>query len=591
VHLAFRALPPAQAAEEALEALAVIQDVLTGQQGIARAEFQSAWLEEAQFVTGRLIELGAVESAFDLAEQRRAQILLEEIERAGNTPLQVSPTLALQQAEIVSTQRQLVKPGLSSERRSMLEAQLRNLELGEEDLREQLNSRSEGRPQSRAASLRQIQAALHDNEVLLSYVVGLDRDLYGERGSGAWVFYVSRATVGAEKILDRAALDPLLRVYRGMFRPGASWRPAAARRLAAALLQPALQYLPEAIDTVLIAPDDLLYDLPFESLLEAANEADAPGPDYRLAIVPSASIWHRLRSERATEEGAVLLIGDPAGAGQIRSYLGARPAQSAAAESIPQGLPGPNQPAGDDLYSRVEGLPRLPWAVLELKAARKLLGGGTVLHGKHASELELKQRLASVRPTALLHVAAHALVDPRDPDRSSIVLTPGSVDEDGLLQTREIVQLDLAGSLVVLSACQTAAGRLVHSEGILSLGRAFFRAGARSVLATRWPVRDDHAEHFLTLVYGHLAAGQTLGEALHRARGEARAQGMQAETWAAFALLGDPRTTVVLPGRPSMERALMHRAFMLLAAAAALVAAGAWLIKRRRKARSHSARS
>ena len=70
---------------------------------------------------------------------------------------------------------------------------------------------------------------------------------------------------------------------------------------------------------------------------------------------------------------------------------------------------------------------------------------------------------------------------------------PGPTSEDGLLQTREIEGLDLEGRIVVLSACQTASGAILGGEGVLSLARAFFEAGAHAVIGSRWPIRDEDA--------------------------------------------------------------------------------------------------
>jgi CHAT domain-containing protein len=62
---------------------------------------------------------------------------------------------------------------------------------------------------------------------------------------------------------------------------------------------------------------------------------------------------------------------------------------------------------------------------------------------------------------------------------------------DGLLTASEAARLDLRADWVILSACDTAAGDQPSAAGYTGLARAFLFAGARRVVASHWPVRDD----------------------------------------------------------------------------------------------------
>lgn len=73
----------------------------------------------------------------------------------------------------------------------------------------------------------------------------------------------------------------------------------------------------------------------------------------------------------------------------------------------------------------------------------------------------------------------------------------GAEGEDGLLTALEASYLDLDGvDLVTLSACDTARGAAIDGEGVLGLVRGFQTAGARNLVASRWPV-DDLATRLL----------------------------------------------------------------------------------------------
>ena len=76
----------------------------------------------------------------------------------------------------------------------------------------------------------------------------------------------------------------------------------------------------------------------------------------------------------------------------------------------------------------------------------------------------------------------------------------------GILSARDISNLNLKGTdLVVLSACKTAQGN-VTAEGLYGLQRAFKKAGAETLVLTLWRVRDSVAQIFATTFYRELMA-------------------------------------------------------------------------------------
>ena len=76
----------------------------------------------------------------------------------------------------------------------------------------------------------------------------------------------------------------------------------------------------------------------------------------------------------------------------------------------------------------------------------------------------------------------------------ALVLTPpasASGEDDGLLTSSEIKRMKLRAEWVLLSACNTAAGRSQHAEGLTGLASSFLFAGARSLLISHWRVADS----------------------------------------------------------------------------------------------------
>jgi CHAT domain-containing protein len=188
----------------------------------------------------------------------------------------------------------------------------------------------------------------------------------------------------------------------------------------------------------------------------------------------------------------------------------------------------------------VEGLKlgSLPRARTEARSLVRALGDESrMVFGSEANERFLKQ--VDLGGYGIVHIAAHAVVDYDHPARSAVVLAPGSADEDGFLQIREIVDLDLEGRVVILSACRSATGTLLRGEGSLGLARGFFRAGARAVIGNLWPLRDDDAESLIRELGRQLARGRSLAGALAEARASRIAEGAPTDAWAGLILLGD----------------------------------------------------
>jgi CHAT domain-containing protein len=143
---------------------------------------------------------------------------------------------------------------------------------------------------------------------------------------------------------------------------------------------------------------------------------------------------------------------------------------------------------------------------------------------------------------AILHFATHGLIDERRPERSGLVLTAQPAGDDGILQMREVYRWRLRGALVTLSACDTALGVHVRGEGIISLSRAFFYAGADAVIATLWSVNDRSTSQFMADFYRALSTGIPVTTALRQTQRQFLQQDGPLRApfyWAPFIVTGD----------------------------------------------------
>jgi CHAT domain-containing protein len=264
---------------------------------------------------------------------------------------------------------------------------------------------------------------------------------------------------------------------------GASSRDAgriAAGRAFDVLLRPALQDLPAETELVFV-PDRELYLLPFSALFDT------------------------LRGRYLIEDHPCLV------APSLESYLASQERPTSAPQ-IPRRVLAVGDPAFDS--AMFPTLPRLPYARKEALAVAALYKDSHLLMGEDATQ----QRILDGLPgTDVLHLAAHVVVDPRNPLNSLVATAdPGRAP----LRAADLDTVRLAGvKLVFLAACDTAAGFADGDrEGVAGLARAFLAAGVPSVVATLWAVDDQSASQLAATFHSFLLKGESPAHALRYAQ-------------------------------------------------------------------------
>src|SRR5262249_6630958 len=99
------------------------------------------------------------------------------------------------------------------------------------------------------------------------------------------------------------------------------------------------------------------------------------------------------------------------------------------------------------------------------------------------------------------------------------------------------------GKVVILAACESSIGAVRRGEGVLSLARAFFEAGATAVVGTLGKVRDADSEAFFRDFYDSLGGGRTISAALAEAKRAAIRRGAPPAAWSRFVLVGNGAVT------------------------------------------------
>lgn len=119
--------------------------------------------------------------------------------------------------------------------------------------------------------------------------------------------------------------------------------------------------------------------------------------------------------------------------------------------------------------------------------------------------------------------------------------TGTSEKEDGLLEARELLEMDLQADLAVLSACETGRGKIGAGEGMIGLTWALFVASVPSTVVSHWKVADKSTAELMVSFHRQLQAKQPKAEALPRAALQLMKQPNYRHLfhWAGFTLVGD----------------------------------------------------
>ncbi|MDP2157170.1 MAG: CHAT domain-containing protein [Nitrospirota bacterium] len=177
----------------------------------------------------------------------------------------------------------------------------------------------------------------------------------------------------------------------------------------------------------------------------------------------------------------------------------------------------------------------LRYAEREAREIGSLYPQSEIYLGKDASLQRVEKSLAGY---GVIHFASHGEFSEDNPLESSIMLSGKNI-ESGRLKTEDIFALNIDASLVVLSACETAIGKVNTGDEIIGLTRAFIYAGTPSVITSLWRVNDKATYLLMSSFYRNL---KTMGkaEALRSAQRSVMKDYQHPFYWGAFTLNGDP---------------------------------------------------
>ncbi|MFL5286851.1 MAG: CHAT domain-containing tetratricopeptide repeat protein, partial [Rhodopila sp.] len=384
-----------------------------------------------------------------------------------------------------------------------------------------------------------VQALLQPDEAVATMVLG---------SRSGWALLIRKDSISAGRIAGGSArIDALVKSFRASMELGRGNRPApfdvaSARGLYDAALGPVQAGL-EGVSSLTVAPSGSLLSVPFAALLTGPAQNDdltkAPFLVQRMAIshVPSAASFVNLRKGAKTVQARNPWFG-------LGDF---KPPSLRQAEAT-----FPAQACGESARA-LASLPPLPGAQRELEVARQLEGAPAsdqLLGYAFTAQAVEKAPLKNFR---ILHFATHAILPSElkcQAEPAVLTSTPQNAPNvlGSMLTASQIQQLELDAELVILAACNTGGDNGGGAgESLSGLARAFFFAGARSLLVTHWDANDATTTYLTALFLQALNANPAAGPAMALVASQRRMineavgdRAMQAHPyyWAVEALIG-----------------------------------------------------
>ena len=457
---------------------------------------QPAAIELAERLTQVLLAQGLVGEAWRVVEDTRARAFRESLEatRAGITTLP-TPELRSLEARLVELRTQL-----APEHRGVLRSAGRDPAVLEHSLaqteRQFRQARTQASLEQSPSMRRSGHTTLAMDTVMRTLAPHAALVSYAAVPSGHVAFVL---TNNSHRVVTlphrRAELDDDLATARRLLQQpdDLASLDVVLARVAARVVLPVLSSLPASVSQLTIVPTGALHYVPFE-------------------VYPTDG------SARLTDRFTIRY----AAAGSLTGHNG--PVRTSSTVFLGA--------LGD---VRVEGWSPLPGTLAEVDHIRQFLPEATTATRDGFTHEAV---VTALRTHDVVHLATHGVLNEWAPPFTSLLVAPTTSEPRTRLPLYEIARMHLAARTVILSACETGIGRLMRGDEMTSLSRAFFLAGAETVVASLWEVADDTTATLMEQLHRGLREGLTPAEALQRASHRVRANHPHPFYWAPFIVTG-----------------------------------------------------
>jgi CHAT domain-containing protein len=521
-----------------------------GGQGVERAFFFQRRLKPYQLMAELLVLQGQPTQALAYSERTKGRTLLDSLESdrvnlndlMGPDERQEDRRL---NEQISSLNVQLLKQNQSKQEDSAvmtgLREQLAKLRLEYDSFLDRLYSahlglKTNGRRPDEFSARDAAPLFSDPNSVALEFLVGDQR---------TYVFAITKAAGAEVQVQEftvsvpRDMLQKKVREFRDRIAAAGLGVDRLSADLFEILLGPARSAL-QGKSTIVLVPDGPLWELPFQAL--RARDGRYLIEDHSLFSVASLGVLKEMMNRGSASVPPSLTSAQGAAAqghdGNMDLLLafGNPTISTATAERA-------------KMVHRDARLSPLPDAEREATTLRDLYGASNsrIFVAGAASKQNAERDMGHFR---ILHFATHGILDNDNPLYSQLILSVGGDDasQDGFLEAREIMGMNLKADLAVLSACDTARGAVTGGEGVIGMSWAFFVAGCPTMVVSQWSVESRSTTELMIEFHRNLRARNLNSD---RIGGSAEALRQAALTmlrtkeyrhpfyWAGFVVMGD----------------------------------------------------
>jgi CHAT domain-containing protein len=275
--------------------------------------------------------------------------------------------------------------------------------------------------------------------------------------------------------------------------------------------------------TWLIAPDSILWQLPFAALKPTDDKYLIE--EHAIAYAPSVTaLLEMMRSRAARNNGptSLLAFGNPTidkrTADQAMLMSGSEPKTSSQSETEVRSI--------ERLYPSTKA---------------------KVYVGTDATEALLMQEAAKFN---VIHFAVPGRLSDANPLHSYLVLSKseGNID-DGLVETKELLKLNLTCEMMILSSSEGSRNDFGAGEAVSSLAWSLLVAGCPSTVVANWANDSPSPTDLFAEFHRSLQATQTQRSSARNAKALQRAmlkvsrleQYKEPYFWAGYSMIGDFR--------------------------------------------------
>lgn len=527
--------------EAALNIIEIIQkNILVGDLRISNFsstyEFYNDYIDTLMLLHSQNPSIGYNAQAFEVNEKVHGRSLLELLaQNSINPTLKINNDLIEQEREIRNKINQkaeeLFKSKLTLEKSKLIEKDIQELEIEIQKVESKINEQNPTYASlinPKTLTLKEVQdKVLDDNTVLLEYSLGRER-------SYLWV--ISKNAMRSFEIGPSNNINELSQdIHKGISQFFSEARFERDQNkileileqnnkqihnkilaLSKNILAPASSLLLPG-KKLLIVPDGKLNYIPFSTIIKQ-EESNITNKGERLLledheitnIVSASTLFsQRMYLNQDKQKHEITLIGDPVFSlddERIKPEISLIKKRETSISKTRNSIDNIEDLLLDTGIDRSVSLSRLPFSGREILSIKSFIKDEkpNVFTDFQANRNNIIND--TLKESKFIHFATHALTA-KNPKTSGIIFSlvnEEGKEIDGFLSFEQILTLNLKADMVTLSACQTALGKEVEGEGLISLGRAFAYAGAKRTIITLWKVDDEATSEFMTKFYEKL---------------------------------------------------------------------------------------